>query len=92
MACCDGRSRRGRPALYRTRDAGASWQRCDDGLPGEQAWYTVLRQSMTIDAHDPLGVYFGATCGEIWGSTDEGDHWRCLASHLPFVLSLEAGH
>lgn len=79
----------GRPAVYRTRDAGRSWQRCDRGLPGEQAWYTVLRQSMTLDARDPVGIYFGATCGEVWGSTDEGDAWRCLASHLPFVLALE---
>jgi photosystem II stability/assembly factor-like uncharacterized protein len=80
----------GRPAVYRTRDAGASWQRCDRGLPREQAWYTVLRQGMALDARDPLGVYFAATCGEIWGSRDEGEEWRCLASHLPFVLALEA--
>jgi len=80
----------GRPAIYRTRDAGRSWQRCDRGLPGAQAWYTVLRQSMTLDSHDPVGVYVGATCGEIWGSADEGESWRCLASHLPFVLAVES--
>jgi photosystem II stability/assembly factor-like uncharacterized protein len=80
----------GRPAVYRTRDAGQSWTRCAAGLPGEQAWYTVLRQAMTTDTHDPLGVYFGATCGEVWGSIDEGDAWTCLARHLPFVLAVEA--
>jgi hypothetical protein len=80
----------GRPAVYVTRDGGESWLRCDRGLPQEQAWYTVLRQAMTLDGRDPLGVYFGATCGEIWGSTDEGEAWRCLARHLPFVLALEA--
>jgi len=80
----------GRPAVYRTRDAGRSWQRCAAGLPAEQAWYTVLRQAMSADSHDPLGVYLGATCGEVWGSIDEGEHWSCLASHLPFLLSLEA--
>jgi hypothetical protein len=80
----------GRPSAYRTRDAGRSWQRCDRGLPPEQAWYTVLRQSMSVDAHDPVGVYFGATCGEIWGSVDEGESWTCLASHLPFLLAVEA--
>lgn len=80
----------GRPAVYRTRDAGQAWTRCDRGLPSEQAWFTVLRQSMTIDAHDPVGVYFGATCGEVWASFDEADSWTCLAAHLPFVLAVEA--
>lgn len=79
----------GQPAVFRTRDAGASWQRCDRGFPEKQAWYTVLRQSMALDACDPVGVYLGMTCGEVWGSVDEGERWRCLASHLPFVLSVE---
>jgi photosystem II stability/assembly factor-like uncharacterized protein len=80
----------GRPAVYVTRDGGQSWQCCNRGLPERQAWYTVLRQSMTLDSMDPVGLYFGATCGEIWGSRDEGEEWSCLASHLPFVLALEA--
>ncbi len=79
----------GRPAVYVTRDAGRNWTRCANGLPADQAWYTVLRQAMTTDRHEPLGVYFGATCGEIWGSVDEGATWSCLASHLPFTLAVE---
>jgi photosystem II stability/assembly factor-like uncharacterized protein len=50
----------GRPAVYVTRDAGASWERLDRGLP-ERAWLTVKRQAMTVDAGDPVGVYFGTT-------------------------------
>src|SRR5690606_13333886 len=50
---------RGKPAVYVSRDAGASWQRQDAGLPREQAWFTVKRQAMSVDAHDPVGVYFG---------------------------------
>lgn len=80
----------GRPAVYVTRDAGASWSRLDEGLPPEQAWLTVLRQSMTADTHDPAGLYFGTTAGQVWGSTDEGEHWRLLARHLPHVFSVEA--
>jgi photosystem II stability/assembly factor-like uncharacterized protein len=80
----------GRPAVYATRDAGRSWRRCARGLPSDQAWYTVLRQGMSTDAHDPLGVYLGVTCGEVWGSIDEGEAWSCVASHLPFVLAVEA--
>jgi photosystem II stability/assembly factor-like uncharacterized protein len=79
----------GRPAVYVTRDAGESWQRRDEGLPGEHAWLTVLRQSMATDRHDPVGVYFGTTTGEIWASADEGADWTCIARHLPHVFSLE---
>jgi hypothetical protein len=80
----------GKPASYVTRDAGRSWKRLDVGLPGEQAWWTVLRQAMTGDAHDPLGIYFGTTTGEIWASRNEGEKWSCIARHLPHVYSLEA--
>ncbi len=80
----------GRPAVYVTRDAGHSWQRRDAGLPRENAWLTVLRQAMAVDAHDPVGVYFGTTSGELWASVDEGEAWSCVASHLPHVFSVEA--
>jgi hypothetical protein len=78
----------GRPAAYVTRDAGASWTRLDAGLP-DTGWFTVKRQAMTTDADDPVGVYFGTTGGEVWGSTDEGASWRSLAAHLPEVYSVE---
>ena len=76
--------------MYQTRDAGKSWRRCDRGLPSQQAWYTVLRQGMSVDAHDPVGIYIGTTCGEVWAKLDGGGDWRCIASHLPFLLALEA--
>lgn len=78
----------GRPAVYTTRDAGQSWLRQDHGLP-ERGWFTVKRQGMSVDQGDPAGVYFGTTSGEIWGSTDEGDHWSCLAAHLPEIYAVE---
>jgi hypothetical protein len=78
----------GRPAVYVTRDAGASWTRCDVGLPA-QGWFTVKRQAMTTDAGEPVGVYFGTTSGELWGSADEGATWSVIARHLPEVYSLE---
>ena len=81
----------GRPAVYGTRDAGASWQRLDRGLPPEQAWWTVKRQAMTADACDPLGLYFGTTSGELWTSADEGASWHCIARHLPEIFAVEIG-
>ena len=79
----------GRPAVFRTRDAGESWQRFDRGLPSEKAWLTVLRQAMTVDRADPVGVYFGTTTGQVWGSADEGESWTRIAEHLPHVYSVE---
>jgi hypothetical protein len=80
----------GKPAAYVTRNAGKTWQRQDNGLPPEQAWFTVFRQAMTADARDPVGVYFGTTTGEIWASTNEGEKWSCVARHLPHVYAVEA--
>ena len=73
-----------------TRDAGRSWRRLDSGLPRKQAWFTVLRQSMSADAHDPVGIYFGTTAGELWASADEGAQWTCIARHLPHIYAVEA--
>jgi hypothetical protein len=71
-----------------TRDAGASWTRLDRGLP-ERGWLTVKRQAITVDEGDPVGVYFGTTCGEIWASADEGGSWACVAQRLPEIYSVE---
>ena len=79
----------GKPAVYTTRDAGGTWQRCDTGFPETQAWWTVRRQAMTADASDPLGLYFGTTSGELWMSPDEGQRWNCIAQHLPEIYAVE---
>lgn len=80
----------GKPAVYRTRDAGRNWKRLDYGLPSRQAWFTVKRQAMAADEHEPVGLYFATTGGEVWASTNEGDQWRCIARHLPEIYGLEA--
>ena len=79
----------GRPAVWRTTDGGASWERQDRGLPSEKAWWTVKRQSLSRDLHDPLGLYLGTTSGEVWGSINSGRTWKCLARHLPHIYSVE---
>lgn len=80
----------GKPASYITRNAGKTWQRQDVGLPPSQGWLTVKRQAMTVDSNDPVGVYFGTTNGEVWGSRNEGAEWRCIARHLPQIYAVEA--
>ena len=80
----------GKPAAYVTRNAGTSWTRQDKGFPRSNAWWTVKRQAMTNDAHDPVGLYLGTTSGEIWASRAGGANWTCLARHLPEIYSVEA--
>jgi photosystem II stability/assembly factor-like uncharacterized protein len=79
----------GKPCVYGTRNGGKTWQRLDAGLPENQAWWTVKRQAMTADAHDPVGLYFGTTSGELWMSRDEGRQWGILARHLPEIYAVE---
>ncbi len=78
----------GKPAGYVTRNAGKTWKRLDTGLP-KPAWFTVKRQAMVSDRHDPVGLYLGTTSGELWASRNEGAKWTCLANHLPEIYSVE---
>ena len=79
----------GHAAVWRSRDRGDSWQRLDDGLPTRNAYLTVLREAMATDRHDPAGVYFGTSTGQVFGSADEGNSWRLIADFLPSIWSVE---
>ena len=76
--------------VYRTSNAGASWQPLCDGLPQQDAYITVLRDAFSSDAFDPAGLYFGTRGGELYGSRDDGNNWEVLAEHLPPVLTVRA--
>jgi hypothetical protein len=79
----------GRPAAYVTRNAGRSWQRLDQGLPEGQAWWTLKRQAMTVDAQATPALYLGTTSGELWIGRDEGARWSNIARHLPEIYAVE---
>ena len=79
----------GKAAVWRTRDAGSSWQRLDRGLPQEGAFLGVLREGMAIDADDQAGLYFGTSTGQVFASRDEGDTWTEIAGYLPGIASVE---
>lgn len=79
----------GKPAVYRTNDAGSTWMRLDAGLP-DHDYNSVLRDAATLDTADPVGVYFGTRAGEVYVSDDEGDHFNLAAANLPDVLCVRA--
>jgi len=78
----------GQAAVWRTRDAGSSWQRLDNGLPRD-AYVGVLREAMAVDADDAPGFYFGTSTGQVFASTDDGDTWSQIADYLPPISSVE---
>jgi photosystem II stability/assembly factor-like uncharacterized protein len=79
----------GKAAVWRTRDAGATWTALREGLPQENAFLGVMRQAMAVDTMEPAGVYFGSTSGSLYASSDEGESWACIAEHLPSISSVE---
>jgi photosystem II stability/assembly factor-like uncharacterized protein len=80
----------GHAAVWRTNDGGDSWIRGDDGLPQHDAYVGVLREAMAIDRLEPVGVYFGTSTGQLYGSRDEGRSWRLIADNLPAIWSVDA--
>lgn len=76
-------------AVWRSRDAGATWEGLRNGLPQTACFFTVLRQAMAGDTQTPAGIYFGTNSGSVFASTDEGDTWSEIARHLPTVLAVE---
>jgi photosystem II stability/assembly factor-like uncharacterized protein len=82
---CDGRLR-----VYRTRNAGRSWEPLMHGLPQKGAYETVLRDGITADSFDPLGIYFGTRSGQLFGSRDEGRTWQKIIEGLPSVVCVRS--
>ncbi len=65
------------PYIYRTRDAGRTWQLTINGLPDNAPVDTVRE--------DPVrqGLLFAGTENAVWVSFDDGDHWQSLQLNLP---------
>jgi photosystem II stability/assembly factor-like uncharacterized protein len=79
----------GKARVWRSRDAGGSWEELGKGLP-DSFYVAVMRDAMCADDHDPAGIYFGARNGSVWGSADEGDTWRQIVADLPDVMVVRA--
>lgn len=78
-----------RARVFGTRDAGASWTALAEGLPGPDAYLTILRQAFgTTGEGDGLQLFFGATSGEVFGSADGGTSWFSVRDHLAPVTSV----
>ena len=65
------------PYIYRTHNAGKTWQLITTGLPDSAPVDTVRE--------DPVrkGLLFAGTEASVWVSFDDGDHWQSLQLNLP---------
>jgi BNR-Asp box repeat len=72
---------RARGKIFRSRDAGKTWERLLGGLPnGQRALFSAL----TIEAHAAgYSLYAADTDGQVFESTDEGDSWTIIADVPP---------
>ncbi|HEY8312484.1 MAG TPA: exo-alpha-sialidase, partial [Gemmatimonadaceae bacterium] len=61
--------------VYRTRNAGASWEPLTNGLPQKDAYETILRDALSADSFNSAGIYFGTRSGKLFGSPDDGENW-----------------
>lgn len=76
--------------VYRTTNAGSSWEPLERGLPQEGAYETVLRDALSSDKFDSPGIYFGTRSGKLFGSADGGTSWTEIADGLPPVVCVKA--
>ena len=76
----------GRMRVYRSRNAGTSWEPLMRGLPQKGAYETVLRDALAADLFDPAGIYFGTRSGQLFGSLDDGRNWSRILDGLPSVV------
>jgi photosystem II stability/assembly factor-like uncharacterized protein len=79
----------GKLRVYRSRTGGNEWEALTKGLPQQDCYVNVLRDSMCVDSLDPCGVYFGTTGGQVYGSANAGDSWNAIVRDLPAVVSVE---
>jgi hypothetical protein len=76
----------GRLRVYRTRNAGASWEPLTRGLPQQNAYETVLRDGMVTDSLDPVGIYLGTRSGKLYASRNAGRTWKEVVNGLPQIV------
>ena len=79
----------GKLRVYRTRNAGESWEALSNGLPQENALETVLRDGLSADHLQPTGIYFGTRNGKLFGSKDAGESWTAIVESLPAIVCVK---
>ena len=69
------------PRVARSRDAGATWEYLEGGLPLESR---ANIETITLNTYPGgFALFAGTTDGEVFFSDDEGERWATMADGLP---------
>ena len=80
----------GKARVFRTQDAGATWEGLGEGTLPDEYYAAVMRDAMCADDHDTVGLYVGGRNGTVFASADEGETWAAIHRDLPDVLCVRA--
>jgi hypothetical protein len=80
----------GKARVWRSRDAGTTWEPLGEGSLPDDYFVAVMRDAMCTDGQDAAGLYFGGRNGAVWASADEGATWREVVRDLPDVMVVRA--
>ena len=81
--------RGGKMVVYRSTNRGESWEPTPGDFPATTQYVNVLRDGLVVDSHDPYGVYFGTSSGELFYSLDRGESWANLPGRFPRITSVK---
>lgn len=71
--------------VARTSDGGETWEELRSGLPQENCYDVVFRHAFHSQG-DLLA--FGSTTGNLYISSNGGDHWELISGNLPPIYSV----
>jgi Sortilin, neurotensin receptor 3, len=80
----------GHARVWRSRDAGETWQELGAGELPDNYFVAVMRDAMCVDDHPSVGVYVGGRNGSVFASADDGDSWQEIVRDLPDVMVVRA--
>jgi hypothetical protein len=80
----------GKARVWRSRDAGESWEPLGAGSLPDGFFVGVMRDALTVDDHDVPGIYLGSRNGSVWASPDAGETWQEIVRDLPDVMAVRA--
>lgn len=80
----------GHARVWRTTDAGATWEALGEGQLPDDYYSAVMRDAMCADGHNVPGLYVGGRNGAVFASPDEGTTWTEIVNGLPDVMCVRA--
>ena len=76
--------------VNRTRDGGKTFETLRRGLPQTACYDLVYRHGLAI-APEGRHLLMGTTTGNLWSTSDSGDSWTTVSTHLPPIHAVRFG-